>query len=198
MLHVCLDDFEANTTAAELLVGIGTIGLLGIEDGDGIGNNITRKMMVANDEINAILFGIGHLCHSFDTAVEGNDELHTRLARIVDALIRNPGALLLTVGHIEIDIAVQILKVGIDQRDRRRAIDVVVAIDHDTFLLCNRLVDASDCLLHTLHEERIVYLIQSRSEEAPRLLKGCNTPFHKQCGNGFINTQRRCKSLNSL
>ena len=44
----------------------------------------------------------------------------------------------------------------------------------------------------------LVDLIQSRTEEAPCLFKGGDTPLYKQDGNVFVNAQRCSKFLNSL
>ena len=155
-------------------------------------------MVVADDEVDAVLRGIGHLFQGLDTAVERDDEFHPCLAGIVDTLVGDTIAFTFAVRDVEINIVVQLLKVGVDQRDGRRTIDVVVAIDHDALPCSYRLIDAVYRLSHTFHNERVVNLIQPRAEKTPCLFKGRNTPLYQQGSNDSVNTKRCSKIFNSL
>ena len=198
LLEVGLDNLEADAAAREFLVGIGAVDLLGVEDGYGFWHLVAGQVVVADDEVDAELLGIVDHLHGLDATVEGDDQLDIRLAGVVDTLLRDAVALAFAVRDVEINVWVQFLKVGINQRYGRRAVDVVVAIDHDAFLSPNGFVDAGDGLFHALHEEGVVNLIQSRSEKTSCLLKRGDAPLYEQSSDVFVNAQRCRKFLNSL
>ena len=87
LLEVSLDNLESYATATEFLIGIGAVNLLGVEDSHSPRHLVARKVVVADDEVDAVLLGIVDHLHGFDATVEGNDELDTCLACIVDALL---------------------------------------------------------------------------------------------------------------
>ena len=90
------------------------------------------------------------------------------------------------------------LEVGVNQRYGRRAVDVVVAVNHDAFSVLDGFVDAVNRLSHSFHEEGVVNLVQPRTEEPPRLLKRPNSPLYEQCGDDSVNAKRCSKIFNSL
>ena len=57
-----------------MFVGILRVGTFGIEHSHGGRQFVVGHVMVANDEIDAPLIGVGHLVDGFDTTVERNDQ----------------------------------------------------------------------------------------------------------------------------
>ena len=198
LLEVCFHDLEADAAAAELLVGVGAVALLGVEHRHGARHLVARQVVVADDEVDATLLGVVHLLHGLDAAVEGYHQLHPRLVGVVDALVRNAVTLAFAVRHVEVYVSVQLLQVAVKQRHGRRSVDIVVAINHDSLLFAYRLVDAVHRLSHALHQEGVVDLVESRTEEFACLLKRRHTPLHEQCGDNSVYAQRCCKFFNSL
>src|SRR5262245_3610083 len=68
------DQLKAYSAAAEILVGISAILLFWIEDRHGRRQFVVRQVMIAYDEIDADVLGIGYQVHRLDAAVEGNDQ----------------------------------------------------------------------------------------------------------------------------
>ena len=189
LLQVGFDDLEAYAAAAEFFVGVGAVGLFGVEHGHRPRHLVAGQVVVADDEVDAVAGGVVHLFHGFDAAVEGYHQLHTGLARVVDALVADAVAFAFAVGDVEVYVAVELLKVGVHQRHCRRAVDVVVAVDHDALFLLYGLVDALYRLRHALHEEGVVNLVEPRTEEPAGLLERRNAPFYQQGGDDSVNAK---------
>ncbi len=68
------DQLEAYPAAAQLLIGVKTPLLLGIEDGYSRRQLSIRQVMVAHDEVDLQGGCISDKIHRFDAAVEGNDQ----------------------------------------------------------------------------------------------------------------------------
>ena len=64
-----LHEFKAHAAAAEMLKGIAVVGAFGIEDGYCWRHCLVGHMVVANDEIDTQLFGVGDFVDGLDTAV---------------------------------------------------------------------------------------------------------------------------------
>ena len=150
-----LHQLEAHAATAQMLVGIGVVGTLCVEDGYG-GGQLVARHVVADDEVDAFLLGVGYLVGSLDAAVEHDDEADARLAGIVDALPRDAVAVFVAVGDVVVDVAVELLQEAVDQCHGGASVHVVVAIDEDAFLAAQGFVQSAHGLLHVLEEERVV------------------------------------------
>ena len=122
--------------------------------------------MIADDEIDATLLGIGDFFDGFDAAVQDDDEAHTGFIGVVDAAFRHPVPLFVTIGDIVVDVAVIATDEPIDQCHGGDAVNVIVAVDHDALLAGDGEVEAFDRHLHIVHEERVVQVGELRAEES--------------------------------
>ena len=146
-----LHEFKAHAAAAEMLKGIAVVGAFGIEDGHCRWHCLVGHMVVANDEIDAQLLGVGNFVDGLDAAVQNDDELHARLPCILNAFAAHPVALVVAVGNVVIDIRIEQAQEFIDQGHRRAAIHIIIAINHDTLLTPHGVVEPIDGHVHIFH-----------------------------------------------
>ena len=114
-----------------MFVGILRVGTFGIEHSHGGRQFVVGHVMVANDEIDAPLIGVGHLVDGFDTTVERNDQRDAVFDGIVDAFVRNTVALVVPIGNIKIDCR----RVGsqklVDERYSRCTVYIIIPINQN-------------------------------------------------------------------
>ena len=132
-LRICLDKFEANPAARKVVERIEAVFPLRIEDSYRLRKFVFRKMVVAYYHIYPSLASILDLFVCLDAAVKGNDEVESVFRGPVYAFIRHAIAFIVSFRNIEIQIAGQSAEERIHQRNRCRAIHIVVAIDKDLF-----------------------------------------------------------------
>lgn len=87
-------------------------------------------MVVTDDEVYAMLLGVGNLLVGLYSAVEDDDELHPCGGELVDCLGRYPVALLVAGRDEVIYVGVEVLEILVDQGDGGSAVDIIVAVDH--------------------------------------------------------------------
>ena len=128
-------------------------------------------MVVADNEIDAETLGIRHQRIAPHAAIECNDETEALLSRIVDALFGNAVAFLVPVGDIILNPRIKGAEELIYDRHGSGAIHIVIAIDKDSLLAADGEFDARNGLLHVLHQERIVQMVETGFEETLYLLR---------------------------
>ena len=57
----------------------------GIQDGNGRGQYVVRYMMVADDKVNSLLFGIRNLFYGFNAAVQYDDKPYSGFSGVVNS-----------------------------------------------------------------------------------------------------------------
>ena len=72
---------------------------------------------------------------------------------------------------------------------RSCAVNVVVAIDQNLLLRGDGFADPLHGHIHILHQERIVEVIQARTEERARLLESLDSPLDKKVGENPVYAQ---------
>ena len=87
-----------------MLEGIAVIWAFGIQDGNSIGHHLVGNVVIADDEVNAKLAGVGHFANGFDAAVENNDELHACVASILQSLCADAVAFVVAVGDVIVNV----------------------------------------------------------------------------------------------
>ena len=138
-------------------------------------------MVVANDVVDTLLFGIGHLFGRFDAAIERDHKAHSLACGVVYTLDRHAITLVITVGNIEPQVVVsQPSEEGVDQRYGRRSVHIVVAINHNLLTVFDGTFDSLHSAIHILHQERIVQLFELRVEESVCFLNGVYASLYKQ------------------
>ena len=91
-------------------------------------------MVVTDDKINPFLVGVCDLIHGFDSAIQRNNQRAALLLRRVDSFVRDTISFRVTVRDI-IDHIIRLRpQERIHQRHSRRAVHVVIAIDHDPLM----------------------------------------------------------------
>ena len=170
-----LHEFETHAAAREMRVGVVIVAALGIENGHSRGQDLVGNVVVADDEIDATLLGIGDFFDGLDATVQDDDEAHTGFGGIVDTAFRHPVTFFVAVGDVVVDVAVIATDESIDQCHGGDAVDVIVTVDHDALLARDGEVEAFDRHLHIVHEERVVQVGELRAEESA-------------CGGGCVDT----------
>lgn len=184
-----LHELKPYTTARKMGVGVGGIGTLGVENGAGGRQDFVGHMMVADDEVDAFLAGIGYLFDGLDAAVEHDDEPHARGTGVIDALDGHAVAFLVAVGDVVVDVGIILLQKTVDERHGRAAVDVVVSIDQNALFLTERPVEATDSHVHILHLKRIVELGELGPEKLPGGRNGCDATIDEQLSQNGVDAQ---------
>ena len=175
-----LHEFETHAATRQLVERIVAVGALGIENGYGRRNLLGRKMVVADDEIHALLLRINNLFHGFDTAIEGYGQRHALAGGVVDALDRYAVTVVITVGDVENEVRVTYLPQKlVDQRDGRGAVHIVIAVNHDLLIGCHGSFDALHRLRHIGHQIWVVQVGELRIKEFVGLFYGVYASLYK-------------------
>ncbi len=171
-----LRQLECHACAAEMLAGIGAIRLVGVEDGERLGqpHGGLGQMVIGDDQIQREPRGFLGGGKGADAGVHADDEFHPVGRGACQHLGLHAIAITQTMRDVIADGAAENLDRGLEQNDGRRAVDVVIAIDEDRLTCRDRLLDASDCHGHAVQRVRIEQMIQRGMEE----LRGRSTVRH--------------------
>ena len=161
----------------------------GIQNGNGRRQYIVRYMMVADDEVNSLLFGIRNLLHCFNAAVQHNDKSHSCLCGIVNSFFGNSVSFVVTVGDVIVKVRVELLNELVDQCHSGGAVHIVISINQNALFLSHCHVQAFHCYVHILHQEWIMQIGQLWTEEFLGILCLCNSPLHQKLSQDRANTQ---------
>ena len=85
-----------------------------------------------------------------------------------------------------------------EQGHRSGPIHVIVSIDKNLLAGADCFVKPFRSLVHILHQERVVELVQTWPEEGTGLLEGLNAPLHKQVGEHSVNAHLCAEALDLL
>ena len=122
-------------------------------------------MVVANDEVDTFLLGIGYLFDCLDTTIQHDDELDACLVSIIHSFHRHSITFLVSVGDVIVNVGIELLEELIDQCYGCSAVHIIVTIHQDTFLSAHSFVQTVDSDVHILHQEGIVQLVELGAEE---------------------------------
>ena len=122
-------------------------------------------MVVADDEVDALLLGVFDFLDGLDAAVQHDDELDATLGGIVNALERYAVSLVVAAGYVVLYVGVIILQILVHEGYGRGAVHVIVAVYHDSFLGAHCGVESVHGPVHVGHKERIVQVGDGGSEE---------------------------------
>ena len=162
---------------------------LGVEDGGGGGQGLIRQMVVADDDIDALVLGIADFLHGFDAAVEGDDQGVAVLPGPVDALVGDAVALVVAVGDVVFDVGVEIAYEGVHQGYSRGTVHVVVSVYHDPFLLGDSLLEPVYSPVHIFHQEGVVELGEVGLEELAGPVGGGDAALYQEVGENLVDAQ---------
>lgn len=189
--RIGLDQLEAYSAAREVVERIIAVVPFGIQYGSGIRQGLVGKVVVADDDVDALFLGIPDLLDSLDAAVEGDYQRVAVLACPVYTLVGYAVSLIVAVRNVVFDIWVEIAYKGVHQGHGRSPVHIVVSVDHHVFLVGYRFLETVDSLVHILHQEGIVKLGEIRLEELSGPL-GCGDPaLYQKIGQDLIDAQLR-------
>ena len=122
--------------------------------------------MVADDKVDAHLLRLSNLVDGLDATVEDDDQLHSCLGSMVEALLADAVALFVAVGDVILDVGVELLQEAKDQCYGSTSVDIVVTINHDALLAAHRVVQTVDGNIHVVHQERVDQLAEQWTQES--------------------------------
>ena len=184
-----LHELEAHAAARQVLVGVRVVLALGVQDGHGGRQHLVGHVVVADDEVDALLAGIGNLVHGLDAAVQHDDELHARFHGVVHSFVRHPVAFVVAVGDVIVDVRIELLDKLVDQCHGSGTVHIIVSVNQNPFFLSHSLVQACHGHVHVLHQERVVQVGQLRAEEFPCGGSGLDAAFDEQLPQYGANAQ---------
>jgi len=166
-----LGEFESDGRAAEGFLWVRAVGLIGIEDGEGVGKLIAggAEMVVGNDEVEAEAAGSERLSEGAHAGVNGDDEANAFSIRGFKDGGLEAVALVEAVGDVEADLAAEHLNGGFEQDNGGGSVYVVVAVQEDGLLGGDGLLKAGDGGGHAEHQEGVVEMSDLRVEEGEGL-----------------------------
>ena len=164
---------------------------LGVEDGSGRRQGLVGEMVVADDDIDALVAGVAHFLHGLNAAVQGDDQGVAVLVSPVDALVGDAVALVVAVGYVVLDVGVEIAYEGVHQGDGRSPVHIVVSVDHDLLLRGYSLFQTVHSLVHILHQKGVMQLGEVGLEELAGPVGGGDTALYQEVGEDLVDTQLR-------
>ena len=155
-------------------------------------------MVVADDEVDAQLLGIGNLFDCLYAAVEDYNQLHACFPGIVYAFAAHSVALVVAVGDVVVDVGVELAQKLIHQRYCRATVHIVVAVDKDALLAPHGIVEPVHRKIHILHQERIYQVGKLRTEEALGSRLGGDAALDEEHGKHGADAQLLSKLVGRL
>ena len=161
------DQLECHTHAREAVERIGVPGLLAVDDRFGLGQLVVALVMVGDDDLHAKLARERDLLVRGDARVHGYHQARAASVQLLHRLPRQAVALAQTVRDIIFTGCARRAQV-IDQRaGRGDAVDIVVSVDHDALAALDRAANDTDRPVHVVHGERVVQTAALTAEKRP-------------------------------
>ena len=113
-------------------------------------------MVVGNDYLDPAVLKLLHRIDIGNAAVNRDDEIRVLLNDLVHDLLRKAVAVLGPVRNDITDLSRMAPEIPYQDRRRRNAVAVVIAVDKDLAVAVHRLIDDADSLAHVIIKERIV------------------------------------------
>ena len=188
-----LCELEGDGGSAELFVGIGAAGLVGVEDGEGLGDAGAGvgKVVVGDDEVEAEAGGFFGGGEGADAGVDGDDELDAFSRGVGEAGGLDAVAFAEAMGDVVADVGGDVevdggaFEGGLEQDRGDGAVDVVVAVDEDGLLREEGGAEALDGGAHSEHEVGGVELGEVGMEEGAGGFRGGEVAAGEDGGDGF-------------
>ena len=193
VLHIALGQFEAHSATTEVVEGIVAVFPFGIQYGHGLGQLVFRKVVVTDDDVDALGTGILYFLDGLDAAVQGDDEVDAVVGGPVQGLVREAVAFVVAVRDIEGKLLGKVLEEGVHLGDGGGAVHVIVSIYQDFLGIHDGLMQTLHGLVHVFHEEGIVQVFQGRAEEFAGVLKGFHAALDQEAGQDTVYTELCCQ-----
>ena len=164
-LRICLNQLEAYSTAGKVIERIMAIIPLRIKYCHGLRKFVLRKMVVTDDHVYALASCIFDLFIGLDAAVKGYDKPEAVFRGPVYALVRHTVTFIISFRDIEVDLTGKFAQERIYERHGCRSVHIVVTIDEYLLMVLHCLADPFHSLVHIGHQERVMKVVQIRTEK---------------------------------
>ena len=171
---------------------------LGIQDRNRLGQGFFRKVMVADDHVYALAGGVCDLVDGLDAAVQGYDEPGAVVRGPVYSLEGDAVTFVVPVRDVEVDLRGEAADERIHQCHGGCPVNVVIAVYEDFLPRGDGLMQPFHRLVHVLHQERVVQVLESWTEEGAGLVKGLHTAFYQKLGQDPVYSEFRAKAADLL
>ena len=138
--------------------------------------------MIGNDEVDAGLAGGFGGGEGANAHIDADDQMHAIGGGTLDYVFAHVVAFADAVRHVETSGAARKFDRSLQDYDRGRTIDVIVAIDQHLFLALNGCFQAIEGRFHPGHCERIVQMVERRREKAGGKRRFFNSTPQEQIG----------------
>ncbi len=162
-----LGQLECDARAAEVLARVGAVRLVGVEDGERLGQSHRRfgQVVVGDDEVEVEARGFIRGGEGADAGVHTDDEAHVLGRGAGEHLGLHAIAVAQAMRDVIADGATEDFDGRLEQDDRSGAVDVVVAVDEDRLARGDGLLDARDRCCHAVQGVGIEQVIERGMKE---------------------------------
>src|SRR5262249_41073708 len=141
-------------------------------------------MMVGDDEVDPQSLGSFGGRERANSGIDTNDQPNPGSCGTLDHVVLHAVAFPDAMRHVEFSAATAELDCGLENNDRGRAVDVVVAVNQNSFLAFNGRVETIQGYLHAGHQVRGVQLCECRRQEAFCGRSVLDVSHNQQAGEG--------------
>ena len=154
-----VSSLKATPAPGQFLEGVVAVFAFGIQQRVGDGQGLRRQVVVTDNGVNAGFSRRGQRVEILGATIQGDDAACNLTLWPVPPLWATPIALAVTHGNVGEHRHLEPFEEGRHHGHRRRAIHVVVAVDHDALVPFNGFHDSGHGLVHVLHQEGIVEFV---------------------------------------
>jgi len=160
-------EVEDDSDAGKMLEGEGAVAAIGVDDGRRSGQRRRHLVMVQDDRVDALCAGVFDFLPVRHPAVDRDDQPDLPGLEPVDGRAVQAVSLVHPVGNVVHHAIVDPAQKPVQDRQGGDSVGIVIAVDRNRFLPLDRADHARNALLHVLHEERAVQVVQRGVQESP-------------------------------
>src|SRR5690349_20281197 len=149
---------------------------------------IFGQVMISNDEIQSDAARSFGCSEGPNSSIDADHQPHAIGGRPLNDIVLHSIAIANAMRHMEVCASSRDLNGFLENYDRSRAINVIIAIDQNAFAVSNRLLNARDRLAHSLHQIREVQVIELRAEKFLDRIGVAHSARNKEARNQRRNT----------
>jgi hypothetical protein len=155
-----LHELERNTNPGQMLVGVLAIVPLRIDDGMCIRELVIGFVMIGNDQVESELPCPPRCLGAANAAVDGNDDVYAVGVQSLECRRLQAISVPQTFGNEVHHLAAEQLQRAPKDDGGGDAVDVVIAVDRNSFTLRNRLEQSVDGAPHVGQPHRIEQVVE--------------------------------------
>ena len=193
----CLDELQGDTDAGEVLVGVGAVVTLGVDDRRRHRQLVVGLVVIGDDEVHAKFTRAAGRVGAADAAVHRDDQPDALAVETFDGCRLQAVAVAEPFRDEVDDLAPEKLQRTAQDDRRGDAIHIVVAMDRDALVASQSRFDSGDRGGHVGELERIVQVIERRVEEPCGILGVTQAAQAQQARHRRVHVER-CGQARSL